>query len=53
MTSALAKFISYNVTIETHIESDDVFGNEFDATIWHEKKGRIYFSSAFSINLPK
>ena len=34
MTPTLAKFIGDNYTVVTHIESGDIAGSGFDATVW-------------------
>lgn len=36
MTPTVAKYIGDNYTVVTHIETDDVLGSGFDATVWKD-----------------
>ena len=42
MTQPQAKYIADNFTVVTHIESSDVIGSGFDATVWRGNEGTPY-----------
>jgi hypothetical protein len=45
MTPTLAKSIGDKFTVVSHIESNDVVGSGFDATVWRENaSGKLYVS---------
>lgn len=44
MTSSLAQYIGDNFTVVTHINSDDLTGSGFDATVWRSNDGKVYVS---------
>ncbi|RZU02313.1 calcium-binding protein [Rivibacter subsaxonicus] len=44
MTEPLANHIATNFSLVTHIETDDVTGSGFDATVWRRSDGKIYVS---------
>ncbi len=44
MTDPIARYISDNFTVVTHIETDDVLGSGFDATVWRKSDGKLYVS---------
>lgn len=44
MTFPLAEYIGANFTVVTHIETDDILGSGFDATVWRDRNGRLYVS---------
>ena len=44
MTDMQATYIGNNFTVITHIDSDDVAGSGFDATVWRRSDGKIYVS---------
>lgn len=45
MTPELAKYIGENFTVVTHIESGDVLGSGFDATVWKRNSDNKYYIS--------
>ncbi|CAN5567064.1 hypothetical protein BH11PSE7_BH11PSE7_33800 [soil metagenome] len=45
MTPALARYIGAKFTLVSHIETDDVTGSGFDATVWKDNaSGKMYVS---------
>ena len=45
MTLTLAKYIGDNFTVVTHMETGDVLGSGFDATVWKDNvSGKLYVS---------
>lgn len=44
MTEPLATYIKDNFSLVTHIETDDVTGSGFDATVWRRTDGKLYVS---------
>jgi len=44
MTEPVAAYIAANFSIVTHIETDDVLGSGFDATVWRRSDGKLYVS---------
>ncbi len=44
MTESVATYIAANFSIVTHIETDDVTGSGFDATVWRTSAGKLYVS---------
>ena len=44
MTPTLANYIGNNFTVVTHIDSDDISGSGFDATVWRRNDGKAYVS---------
>lgn len=45
MTPGIARYIDDNFTVITHIETDDIFGSGFDATVWKDNAGKTYVSN--------
>jgi Ca2+-binding RTX toxin-like protein len=44
MTPTLANYIGENFTVITHIDSNDLTGSGFDATVWRSNDGKVYIS---------
>ena len=44
MTPTLADYISSNFSVVTQIQSGDLVGSGFDATVWHQTDGKLFFS---------
>ena len=52
MTPALAKYIGDNFTVVTHIETDDIIGSGFDATVWKDNNsGKLYVSMQGTVGM--
>ena len=47
MTATQAKFIAENFEIDSHFESDDVWGSGFDAVAWKGKEGTAYENQVY------
>ncbi|MDL2336353.1 MAG: calcium-binding protein, partial [Pseudomonadota bacterium] len=44
MTEPVATYIAANFSLVTHIETGDVTGSGFDATVWRRNDGKLYVS---------
>jgi len=44
MTPSLAQYIGDNFAVVTHLDSNDVTGTGFDATVWRSNDGKVYIS---------
>lgn len=44
MTETLAEYIGNNFTVVTHVDTSDLIGSGFDATVWRDNAGKTYVS---------
>ncbi|PAU51528.1 hypothetical protein BZL41_26685 [Pseudomonas sp. PIC25] len=45
MTEPVASYIAKQFSVVSHIETDDVTGSGFDATVWKGEDGKLYVST--------